>query len=141
MRAHIHFSRFSIELEQEDIKALWEQMDQVGELFDDKCCGICGNTNIFPRVRKVGEGNRSFSYYELTCKDVKCRARLSYGQHSEGGTIFPKRHIDAEGNEVDKTVYPKTRGWHKWSKKGDEEKAGGQPSGKSAVKGKNDTTF
>jgi hypothetical protein len=36
-------------------------------------------------------------YYELWCQNPDCRAKLGFGQHKTGDTLFPKRK-DKEGN-------------------------------------------
>lgn len=90
------------ELDASDERGLFEKLAHIQEIFDNKC-GKCKSENIKFVVRNVDENK----YYEGSCTD--CYARLSYGCHKKGGTLFPKRK-DNEGN------YLPDGGWLKWNK-------------------------
>lgn len=84
-------------------KAVVERLSTLEEIFGHTKCGKCGSENLKFNVRENG-GNK---YYELVCQD--CGAKLAFGVHKEGGSLFPKRK-DSEGN------YLKDKGWTKWNK-------------------------
>lgn len=88
--------RTTVEVEGDDQKSVVEQLSLFSEVFESEPCGKCSGNDTRFRVRKVQDGKKVHSYYERVC--VKCGARLHYGQHSEGGTLFPKRY-DAEAKE------------------------------------------
>lgn len=89
-----------------EIAAGWE------EVFSSEPCGNCKKTLIRFRVRNVEKNKKKYEYFEKLC--LSCGARLSYGQHQEGGTLFPKRK-DSEGGPLEH------RGWVKWTGKDDDE--------------------
>jgi hypothetical protein len=104
-----HYRAFNgkllIEVEGSNIKELFAQIGPVAEVLDgDDCCGKCGSTHIYPRAREATKKSdgKVVNYYELVCSD--CRAKLSFGQHSEGGTLWAKR-ADDQGNALE------NRGW------------------------------
>lgn len=66
-------------------KDAFEFVARISELFEEKECGCCHSANIVPSVRE----HDSYKFYEYKCLD--CTARFSFGQHKEGGTLFPKR--------------------------------------------------
>ncbi len=101
MEAHYRAfgGKLVIKVEGSTIKDLFEQIGPVAEVLDgDDCCGKCGSVHIYPRAREA----QGFTYYELVCSD--CRAKLSFGQHKDGGTLWAKR-TDEHGNALDH------RGW------------------------------
>lgn len=85
-----------------ELAAGWE------EVFAPEPCGLCKKTIIRLRVRNVEKNKKKYEYFEKVC--LSCGARLSYGQHQEGGTLFPKRK-DADGNIME------GRGWVRWGGK------------------------
>ena len=90
------------ELDATDEKTLFEKLAHTQEIFDQKC-GKCKSDNIKFVVRTVDENK----YYEIFCLD--CFAKLGFGSHKKGGTLFPKRK-DAEDN------YLPDGGWLRWNK-------------------------
>lgn len=93
MEAHYRafHGKLVVKVEGSTIKELFEQIGPIAEVLDgDQVCGACGSPNIYPRARQA----QKFTYYELVCSD--CTARLSFGQHSDGGTIWAKREKDGE---------------------------------------------
>lgn len=99
--------RITVKVEGEDQKSIVEQLSLFCEVFEAETCGKCNGTDTRFRVRKVQDGKKTHSYYERVC--AKCGAKLHYGQHSEGGTLFPKRY-DSEANKV-----IGVRGWVKFN--------------------------
>jgi hypothetical protein len=88
MKAHYRAfnGRLVVEVEGSNIKELFQQIGPVAEVLDgDDSCGKCASPHIYPRVRTA----QGFDYYELVCSD--CNARLSFGQHKDGGTLWAKR--------------------------------------------------
>lgn len=89
---------------------LFNQLADVSEIFSHNSCGACKSPDIRYVVREVAKGTKKHKYYELHCQ--KCRSKLSFGQHNEGGTLFPHRK-DKEGN------YLANNGWVKFVKDAD----------------------
>lgn len=81
-------SRIRIEDDIPDAKTAFETVAEVQELFDENACGACGSTDIRCDVRTA----QGFRFYNLKCR--ACPARLDFGQHQEGGTLFAKRRND-----------------------------------------------
>lgn len=74
-------------------KEVFEQIAHFQEIFEsNQVCGECNGDRIHFSVREV-DGN---NYYEKVCQD--CKSKFSYGQHKQGGTLFPNN----------------SKGWHKW---------------------------
>ena len=102
MKAHFRAfgGRLVVEIEGTTIKDLIKEIGPIAEILDaDHVCGKCQSPNIYPRCRTAQD---KFDYYELVCSD--CGARLSFGQHMDGGTLWAKR-TDKQGNMLD------YRGW------------------------------
>ncbi len=97
---------------------LVENLARVQDVFCNDECGLCGSNNIVWQVRNV-EDNK---YYELICRE--CWAKLPFGVHRDGKTLFPKRSMSEE--EAGKHEVGK-RGWRKWLKNGE----GGKPAKKA----------
>lgn len=106
MKAHYRAfgGKLVIEVEGSNIKELFQQIGPVAEVLDgDDCCGKCNSPHIYPRAREAKKSgtNQTVIYYELVCSD--CGAKLSFGQHSDGGSLWAKR--DKDGVRLD------NRGW------------------------------
>ena len=104
--------RLSIVDEAANQKEGFEKVGALQEVFEDEPCGKCGGEDIKFQVRHVQDGKKSFIYYEKICRNLSCRARLSFGSHQEGDTLFPKR-FEKDG---DKTVVIGKNGWVKYNK-------------------------
>lgn len=111
--------KFDIDAETE--ADLFKNLATIQETFTAENCGLCKAPSKF-LVRKDKEENE---YFELACTDLKCRARLPYGQMKKPkGKLYPKRHwnslSDAEktnrGPEP-KSGYLPNGGWYKWNAK------------------------
>ena len=105
MKAHYRTAngRITIEVEGGTQKELFKAVADVQEVFDaDARCGDCQSADIAFRVREVDDNQ----YYELHCRN--CQARLSFGQHKQGGTLFAKR-VDDQKNPLPKG------GWRKYT--------------------------
>jgi hypothetical protein len=94
-------------------KEAFQFISDISEMFPSEPCGCCGKENTRPMVRK----HDSYVFYEIACGD--CGAKLSFGQHKEGGGLFLKRW-DKEKNQP----LP-SRGWAVYKKDG---KDGGKPA-------------
>lgn len=88
---------YTFTVENASVKKVWEDLASINEVFGDEKCGCCGSKNITPSFRVVEKNKKSYDYYEMKCLETKCRARLSYGQHQEGGGIFPHRKLGEDG--------------------------------------------
>lgn len=98
--------------------AIFEQAAALQEVF--ACydtCGKCGETTLKFVVREDSEKNK---YYELHCQKQGCRARLSFGQNKEGGTLYPRRKETKKqsvmGGKLEAGAYLPDNGWIKWNK-------------------------
>jgi hypothetical protein len=79
-------SRITFEVTGETQKEIFRQISDLQEVFEAyDTCGLCNSTRIVYRTRTV-EGN---DFFELACLD--CSAEMPYGQHKQGGTLFPKQ--------------------------------------------------
>ena len=92
-----------VTVEGKDQKEIFEQLSEMQEVFGQSKCGKCGKEHLKFQVREV-EGNK---FYEQIC--LGCFARLGFGSHKKGNSLFPKRK-DNEGN------YLPDSGWMKWDK-------------------------
>ena len=97
-----HVGQFSFEIQEDSMKEVFKNLAKLDEIFGNDVCGKCGGTDIKFVVRNVDDND----YYELHCKDIKCRAKLAFGQHKKGGTIFPKRKDKEEDGK-----YLPNNGW------------------------------
>lgn len=100
--------RMTVKVDGEDQKSIVEQLSVFSEVFEEKECGKCKGHDLRFKVRKVVDGKKTHSYYERACGD--CGAKLHYGQHSEGGTLFPKRYDTEAKQPIGKN------GWVKFNK-------------------------
>lgn len=96
-------------------KEAFEDLAANMEPFTINCCGVCKNDNIIPVVRKVGK----FTYYEMRCKDYKCKARLSYGQSTENGALYPRKkyhenHPSVKSGKAEVGTWIPNEGWEQY---------------------------
>jgi hypothetical protein len=109
--------RITVTLEGKTQTDLFEQLAQFQEVFENTVCERNGkrSDNVRFVVREDDEANK---YYELVCQDSDkelWHAKLAFGQHKKGGTLYPKRK-DKDG------TWLKNGGWVKFNKeKGVEE--------------------
>jgi hypothetical protein len=96
-------NRLSVDIETDSAKDAFKKLAEFQEVFDESQCGLCKNNDLQFIVRTV-DGN---DYYELKCK--ACFAKLAYGQHKSGGSLFPKRKL------ADGSFDREHKGWHKWT--------------------------
>jgi ribosomal protein L40E len=104
MKIDYKLKNLNIQFETDTVKDIVAQLYLLQEVFGETQCGKCGSENLRFVVREK-DGNE---YYELRCID--CGARLSFGVHKKGGSLFPKRK-DADGNWLP------DKGWQKWNSK------------------------
>jgi hypothetical protein len=115
-----------VEVEGETEADLFENISSSQEVFEHEKCGYCSNTDLRFVVRQDDEENK---YYELHCRDAKCRARLPFGQMKKPkGSLYPKRKFDSlspsekEQRQSEKTHadshygYLDHNGWYKYKK-------------------------
>lgn len=105
--------KLEITLEFGNQAELVQQLSIWSEIFGHNKCGACHKPDIRFVVREVAKGNKKFKYHELHCTNPSCRSKLAFGQHNEGGTLFPKRKDD-QGN------YLPNGGWTKWKPEGED---------------------
>lgn len=104
--------RIKVTIEGKTQTDIFEQLAQFQEVFEDSECVRNGQTSNKVRyiVREDDDANK---YYEKVCFDMtkkECNgAKLAYGQHKKGGTLFPKRK-DKDGNWLPNS------GWVKYNK-------------------------
>jgi hypothetical protein len=85
--------RFEFKVEGKEQTDLFEQLAQFMEVFENTTCTRKGKTSDNTRflVREDDEKNK---YYEIVCQDQDPElrnAKLAFGCHKKGGTLFPKR--------------------------------------------------
>jgi hypothetical protein len=82
--------RLIVKVAAPSVKELFAAIGEVQEVFDaDSECGACSAPGPKFRVRERDK----FKFYEMHCD--ACGADLAYGQHRDGGGIWPKRLDDA----------------------------------------------
>lgn len=96
--------RLAAEIEGKSQKDLFHQISAFQEVFEETKCGACGGEELRFVVRNVEDND----FYELHCLNSQCRARLAFGQHKKGDSLFPSRK-DKEGKWLPKN------GWTKWN--------------------------
>ena len=109
--------RTQVNIEGKGLKDVFENLAEFCEVFENECTvtvnGVTkSSSKVVPRVREI-EGNK---YYELVCVDPDRDLRgriLSFGQHKQGGTLFPKR-TEGEGSEK---KYLPNGGWGRFDAK------------------------
>lgn len=97
--------RLVFEIDGKSQKDIFEQLASIQEVFSFTKCEKCQSTDLKFVVREV-EGNK---FYELRCQNRQCRARLSFGSHKVGETLFAKKK-DGGGNWLADS------GWVRWDK-------------------------
>lgn len=114
MKAIMHFPHVTVEVEGDTGKDLFDKLAEVSECLIEEECGKCGCDKIRPHKRSVADGKKTHVYYEWVC--TKCRARLALGQHQTGGTLFPKRKLDENGNaDMENGSFGEHNGWGKFN--------------------------
>lgn len=133
MKAQIKVSPSTIiEVEADKQKDLFKAVTSAHEVFGEKCCGLCGSTNIRPvwrtATRHIGKKVEVFDYPEYRCDNVldngqRCGARLSIGTiNDDTGTLFPVRRLidgkrPATKAEKDQNIngsYGPHNGWYRF---------------------------
>jgi hypothetical protein len=94
-------------------KDAFEFVAKVQELFEEEACGCCHGKEIRCQVRKHDD----YKFFEYVCMNPECGARLAFGQHKEGGTLFPKRW-DAE-----RQAAMPDNGWSIWKPDADKDES------------------
>lgn len=102
--------RFEVEVEGKAQTDIVEQLASFSEVFENMVCTYNGKTSdkVKFQVREV-EDNK---FYELVCTDDDFDlkgARLAFGVHKKGGSLFPKRKNE-DGS------WNKNNGWKKYNK-------------------------
>jgi hypothetical protein len=103
--------RMKVTIEGKTQTDIFEQLAQFQEVFENLECSRNGkkSDNVRFVVREDDDANK---YYELKCFDVDKElygAKLAFGQHKKGGTLFPRRQ-DKDGNWLP------NNGWVKFNK-------------------------
>jgi hypothetical protein len=112
LKLNVPLKRCTVQVEAETQKALFEEWAAAVEVFGEFSCGLCHNENIVPKTRTVTQGKKTYDFHEMVCLNPQCRARLSFGVHLEGDTLFPHRRLDATGRPDRSTgEYGEHRGW------------------------------
>ncbi len=110
MKAHYNTAdgRIGFEVAGDNVKDIFREIALVQEIFESEAaCGCCKGTTIRFLYRVVDD----YTFYELACQNIQCRARFSFGQHKKGGTLFPKYK---EGDD-----WLPNRGWSRYQPKGE----------------------
>ena len=112
MKVRINYGNVQLEGEGDTHKEVFKQIAAMTEVFRDEPCQLCKKVQQVLVVRNVPDPKnpkKNYDYYERRCLTVGCGGKLAYGQHNEGGSLFPKRFDD------EKKPLP-NRGWAKWEK-------------------------
>jgi hypothetical protein len=115
LKLNVPLKRCTVQVEAESQRELFEEYAAAAEIFGERCCGLCRSEAIVPVVRTVVHGKQEYSFHEFHCLNPECRARLSFGVHKGGETLFPHRKLDAQGRPDRATgEYGEHRGWTKY---------------------------
>lgn len=103
--------RMKVTIEGKTQTDIFEQLAQFQEVFEDLECKRNGKSsdNVRFVVREDDDANK---YYELRCLDSDkelFNAKLAFGQHKKGGTLFPRKQ------DTDKNWLP-NGGWVRYDK-------------------------
>lgn len=102
----------TVELEGDTQKSVFEAISQFQEVFEETACGKCDSERVRFIVREV-DGNQ---YFELRCLD--CGARLAFGQHRQGGSLFPVRKAGKDDKSgLEEGTWLPSGGWMRWDNK------------------------
>lgn len=119
MKVRLKYQNVDLEADGDTHKEIFSQLAAMSEVFRDEACGLCGKHNSSLVVRRVpdpkSKGKKEFEYFERRCLCKDCGGRLAYGQHNEGGSLFPKR----KGEDGKPLPH---HGWFKWDKNKQENK-------------------
>jgi len=74
-----------LEVEANSVTEAIEIISGYATVFSITKCGKCGSERVRPEHR-VASG---YNFYNIRCDE--CGAQFDFGQHKEGGTLFPKR--------------------------------------------------
>lgn len=115
MKVTVKLNGVDLTAEGENQKEVFEQLAQMQEVFGNVTCPVTEtgepSSNVRFVVRDVEDPKnpkKSYRYYEMRCNDPPY-ARLSFGQHNEKNTLFPKRK-GMDGN------YLENQGWEVYKK-------------------------
>lgn len=97
---------------------VFAQISSLQEVFGQfNKCGKCDCEDIRFVVREDSDENK---YYELHCQNMKCRARLAFGQNKKGGGLYPRRketkNQSMMGGKLEPGDYLPNNGWIRWNK-------------------------
>lgn len=83
----------TIEVEGESSCDIFEGLSDGQEVFGNSVCGVCNCEAVKFLVRTNTDEDK---FYEMVCKDFKCRAKLAFGciKKPKGG-LYPKVRWDA----------------------------------------------
>lgn len=105
--AKVNVTCGNITVEGENQKEIFQLLSQYQEVFSIATCGDkeCGSTNLRFVVRESADTKgKMHKYYEIRCLKRGCFAKLTFGQHDNGETLFPKswtRYNRETGEEVE----------------------------------------
>ena len=84
----------NVTVESEGQKELFELLATYQEVFSTVECGGCGKHNLRYTVREQEDSKgKVHKYFELRCQEKGCWAKLPFGQHDNGKTLFPKSWV------------------------------------------------
>jgi hypothetical protein len=91
-----------VEAEVGSVKEAIQALSPYYEVFGEAACGKCGSEQLAVNHREAG----GYDYYSLRC--LSCSCQLDFGQHQQGGTLFPKRKLP------DGSWDSQNQGWYHW---------------------------
>jgi hypothetical protein len=128
LKLNVPLKRCTVQVEAETQRQLFEEYAAAVEVFGERRCGLCKSEAIVPVVRSVVHGKQEYAFHELHCLSPECRARLSFGVHKGGNTLFPHRRLDAAGRpDRASGAWGEHRGWTKYR---------GEPKSEAAADGR-----
>lgn len=119
-------NNITIEIEGEKNSDVFSELARTQEIFSEPSCGVCNGEYKFVLRTAKDKKNKEFTYYELLCTNLNCRAKFFYGVGGDNVDLFPKRKWDSLSEEQQKNReedqeyaekhygYLPHRGWYKY---------------------------
>ena len=102
VKVRVQVGKAWLEVDASSPKDAMKRLSGYYEVFGELVCGQCKSDRLALGHREHDDHD----YYQQSCLD--CGARLDFGQHKNGETVFAKRKLPS--GEYDREHY----GWYHW---------------------------
>jgi hypothetical protein len=117
--------KITITAESDTCEDAFTQLAEMSQVFGNGKCEKCKCEDLeFVRREVAGQGKKSYTYYELRCKNYECKAKLKFSK-SDDGDFYPQRYQrtkDADGkptyvfDDDGRKIQAGKWGWVRWNK-------------------------